>query len=159
MTCPSEAPQGPLLQVINNPAAIREDGEPVAQGGRLCGAEQGQHHAFASERLLVAGHVGGEERDRSASEVAVGDGVSRTVGPVELGECVQLDFATEDIAIEGQGLASSSGEMKVGRRVGHAPQATQCGQSRLVRLARIRRHDVAAVAVEGRRSFEGRIGA
>lgn len=57
---------------------------------------------------LVAGHVGGEERDRATHEEAVGDGVGVAVGPAEVLEGVQLDGAAEDLGIEGQGLASSA---------------------------------------------------
>jgi hypothetical protein len=71
------------------------------------GTEQGQHHAFGSEWRLVPGHVGAEQRDGSPSQVAVGNGIGRTVGPVELREGVQLNGATEEITVERQGLPSS----------------------------------------------------
>jgi len=74
--------------------------------------KQGQHHAFASEWGLVAQHAGGKERHRSIDEVAVSDGTSRTVGPVELRKGVQLNCATEDITIESQGFTSSAGKWR-----------------------------------------------
>jgi len=50
----------------------------------------------------------------------VGDGIGRTVGPVELREGVQLNFAAEDITVEGQGFTSGAREVEVRRRAGHA---------------------------------------
>jgi hypothetical protein len=49
----------------------------------------------------------------------VGDGLGRTVDPVELGEGVQLNRTVEDFAVEGQDIASGTWEMQVWRGVGH----------------------------------------
>jgi hypothetical protein len=43
------------------------------------------------KRRLVSRHIGGEESDRSLGEVAVGDGIGRTVGSTELGEGAHLE--------------------------------------------------------------------
>jgi len=56
----------------------------------------------------IAGHVGGEERDRPRVEVAVGDGIRRAIAPVELVEGVELYGAAEDFAVEVEGVTSSA---------------------------------------------------
>ena len=56
--------------------------------------KQGQHHAFGSEWRLAAGHIGAKQGDGSPGEVAVGNGIGWTVGPVELREGVQLNWAS-----------------------------------------------------------------
>jgi len=54
----------PYLEVIDDPAALGEPGEPVLQGRGVYGAEQGQHQPLASERGLVAGRVAQRVIDR-----------------------------------------------------------------------------------------------
>src|SRR5258708_17291576 len=56
--------------------------------------KQGQHHAFGSEWRLAAGHIGAKQGDGRPGEVAVGNGIGWTVGPVELREGVQLNWAS-----------------------------------------------------------------
>jgi hypothetical protein len=68
---------------------------------------------------LVTAHVGSKERYGSADQVAVGNGICRTVGPAELREGVQLGFTTEDIPIEAKRFASGARQMEVRGRVGH----------------------------------------
>jgi hypothetical protein len=114
---------GTLLQVIHDPPTLGEAGEPSAQRGGVGRTKQGQHQALAAKWRLVAGHVGGEECDRAVDEVAVGNGIRRAVSPVELLEGVELYGATEDVAIEAQGSAGGSRELKVGRRCGHGSDA------------------------------------
>jgi len=62
----------------------------------------------------------------------VGNGIGRTVGPVELREGVQLNCTAKDFTVERQGLASSAGEMDVGRRAGHASNVMHRGPGRAV---------------------------
>jgi hypothetical protein len=54
----------------------------------------------------------------------VGDGIGRTVDPVELREGVQLNCTAEDVTVERQGRTSGAGEMDVGRRVSHGSNLT-----------------------------------
>jgi hypothetical protein len=75
---------------------------------------------LAAKRRLVSDGVGGEQRDRSLRQVAMRDGIARTVRPAELGEGVQLDRTAEDLAVEGQSLASGSRQVDVRGGVGHA---------------------------------------
>ena len=107
------------LQVIQDTATFGETGEPVAQGGWGGRTKQGQHDARAAEWGLIAGHVGGEERDRPRVEVAVGDGIRRAIAPAELVEGVELYGAAEDFAIKVEGVTSSARKMQLGRRCGH----------------------------------------
>ena len=106
----------PHLEVIDHPAALAEPGEPVLQGRGVGGAEQGQHQSLASQGGLVAGRVGGKEQNRAVDEVAMGDGLSRPVGPVEVFKRVQLGGAPEDISVKGQRLPGSAGKVEVRRR-------------------------------------------
>src|SRR6202021_117373 len=76
----------PGLQVVHHLAAFAETGEPGAQSRGSGSTEQGQHHAFGSEWRLVPGHVGAKQRDGSPREVAVGNSIRWSVGPVELPE-------------------------------------------------------------------------
>ena len=92
------------LQLIDDLATIGEPGKPVPKDGRRGSTKQRQHHAFELKRSLVTNRVGGKQRDRSIDKVAVGNRVGRTIGPIEFGERVQLNSATEDIAVEGQGF-------------------------------------------------------
>jgi hypothetical protein len=55
----------------------------------------------------------------------VGNGIGRTVGPVELRESVQLNGTAKDLTVERQGLTSSAGKMDVGRRSGHGSNVTR----------------------------------
>jgi hypothetical protein len=50
----------------------------------------------------------------------VGNGIGRTVGPVELPEGVQLNCTAKDFTVERQGLTSSAWEKDVGRIDIHA---------------------------------------
>jgi len=109
----------PFLQVLNDPATFAETGKPLAQRRRVSSAQKSQHQAFRPEWLLVTGHVRGEQHDGSSCEVAMGNGIGPTVGAIELLESVQLNCAAEDVTVERQGLASSTGKMHVGRRIGH----------------------------------------
>ena len=63
--------------------------------------------------------IGAKQRDGSPGQVTVGNGIGRTIGPVELRKGVQLNCTAKDITVERQGLTSSTGEMDVGRRAGH----------------------------------------
>jgi hypothetical protein len=112
-------PRAPL-QVLDDPPAGREAGEPRAQGGRVGRTEQGEHQPGAPEGRFVTGHVGRGEGDRSLDQVAVGHRVGRTVLPAELGEGVRCHPAAEDLCVERQGLAGGAGEVQVRRRGGHA---------------------------------------
>jgi hypothetical protein len=49
----------------------------------------------------------------------MGDGIGRTVGPVELREGVQLNCTAKDVTVERQGLKSSAGEKDVGLWASH----------------------------------------
>ncbi len=110
----------PRLEVVHDPATLGETGKPVAQSRGSGSTKQGKHHAFGSEWRLVAGHVGAKQRDGSLGEVAVGNGIRRTIGPVELREGVQLNCTAKDFTVERQGFMSGAREMEVGRRAGHA---------------------------------------
>src|SRR5579859_3731173 len=92
----------PLLQVVYDLAAFAEPGEPGAQRFRASRAQQRQHHALGPERWLVPGHIGAEQRDRPAGEIAMRDGIRRTVRPAELPEGMQLHGAAEHVAVEHQ---------------------------------------------------------
>ena len=109
----------PRLQVVHDPATFGQTGEPVAEGRGSGSSKQGQHHAFGSERRLVATHVGAVQRDWSLGEVAVRNGIGRTIGPAELREGVQLNCTAKDVTVERQGFTSSAREMDIGRRAGH----------------------------------------
>src|SRR5262249_45125385 len=76
----------PRLQVVHHSAAFGEKREPAAQSRGSGSTEQGQHHAFGSEWQFVPGHIGARQRNGSVGQVAVGDGIGRAVGPVELRE-------------------------------------------------------------------------
>jgi hypothetical protein len=78
---PIRCAPGSLLQVVDDLSTFREAKEPLAQSGGCGGTEQRQHHAFTPKWWLFTGHVCGEERDRSPEQVAVRDGIGRTVGP------------------------------------------------------------------------------
>ena len=62
---------------------------------------------------------------RVPGQVAVGNGIGRTVGPVELRESMQLNCTAEDFTVEGQGLTSSAGKMNVGCRRSHSSNLVQ----------------------------------
>src|SRR5215475_5132357 len=109
----------PLLQVVHDPAPFAETGKPGAQSRGSGRAQQGQHHAFGSDGPLVPGHVGAGQCDGSPGQVAVGDGIGRTVGPVELRVGVQLNCTAKDVTVERQGLTSSAREEDIGPRVSH----------------------------------------
>ena len=109
----------PRLQLVHDPTAFGETGKPLAECRGSGRTEECQHQAFGPERRLASGNVGAKKRDGSAREVAVGNGISRTVGPVELRERVQLNCTAKDVTVERQGLASGAGKMKIGRRVSH----------------------------------------
>src|SRR5215471_8769276 len=109
----------PLLQVVYHLAPFAEAGKPGAQSRGIGSTKQLQHQAFASDWPLIPGHVGAGQRDESPGEIAVGDGIGRTVGPVELREGVQLNCTAKDVTVERQGLTSSTREKDVRRRAGH----------------------------------------
>ena len=111
------------LQLIDDLAALAEPGEPVPKDGGRGSSKQCQHHALGSEGRLVTNRVSGEQRDGSIDEVAVGNRVGWTIAPIEFGKRVQLNSATEDIGVEGQGFPSGAAEMEVRRRVGHERHA------------------------------------
>ena len=130
-TCPSDAPQGRACRssTTRPPSESREN--HACKGGRTGRAEQRPHQALAPERRLVAGHVGREEAHRPVGEIAVRDGVLRTVVPAELLERVQLHAAAEHVGVEGQGLPGCARQVEVGRGCGHDSDARHDDRQRL----------------------------
>ena len=87
-------------KVVHDPATFAKTGKPGAQGRGSGSAKQGQHQAFGSQwPRLVPAHVGAKQRDGPAGQVAVGNGIGRTVGPVEFRVRVQLNGTAEDVAV------------------------------------------------------------
>lgn len=75
---------------------------------------------------VVPGRVGAKQRDGSSRQVAVRNGIGRTVGPAELGERMQLHGTAEDVPVERQGRTGSAGKMKVRGRIGHGLTVLRC---------------------------------
>src|SRR5215813_9669731 len=86
----------PHLQVVYHPAVFGETREPATQSRGSGSTKQGQHHAFGPEWQLVSRHIGARHRNVSVGQVAVGNGIGRAVGPVELRESVQLNCTAKD---------------------------------------------------------------
>ena len=110
MTCPSDAPHGRFCRSSTTwPPSLRRENQVRRVEGSAA-PSRSQHQAFGSDWPLIPGHVGAGQRDESPGEVAVGDGIGRTVDPVELREGVQLNCTAKDVAVERQGLTSSARE-------------------------------------------------
>lgn len=105
----------PCLQVRRDLTAFAETGKPLAQCQWSGCTKKGQLYTLGPEWRLVSGHIGAKQSDWPSYEVAMGNGIRRTVSTVELPESVQLNCTAEDLTVERQGFTSSTGKMNVRR--------------------------------------------